>query len=404
MAFVRFFSECPAPPNVGPPILEIYKKNIMPIRLTAATIIASKASVPASSGSRLKFSMSGKRPPDAQANAGKKPETPQSPARKLSRRDALKWLLGGTLAAALIGDEILDNRKIQDLEVRLSRLENADASQNQKLRTLENADILQARKLEQAETSGTQQAYRLTQLEASTITPNIIKDAVRTTVSIMGPDGNGAGIFISGDGYILTKAHVAAPESAMKKMRLSRKQAAARYTILPFAPWPGDSTGNSKHYTAELVKLKNGQWAWDPVQDLALLKITDKNRRIAHYIPPDRFRDTRKDPFSPGEPVVLVGQPLDYEDTVTAGKISHYLRLNTIEEPYPSAQMLFQLDAACNPGNSGGGVFDRQGRLAGIQDSKEEDGDGLCFASRPDIILGWLRDSGLPEALEGKTP
>jgi S1-C subfamily serine protease len=376
----------------------------MSIRFTPAAITVSHASVPGSSGSRLKFSMSRKHPSDAQANAGKNPETPRAPERNLSRRDALKWLVGGTLAAALIGDEILDNRKIRALETRISRLENADTSQNHKLRTLETADILHARNLERAEATDKQQAHRLAQLEATSIAPDVIRDVARTTVSIMGPDGNGAGVFISKDGYILTKAHVVAPEAAMKKMRLSRKDAATPYTILPFGTWPGDISGNPGHYTAELVKLKTGQWAWDPVQDLALLKITDKNHEISYYLSPDRFRDTRKEPFNPDEPVVLVGRPLGYEDTVTAGKISHYQRLNTREEPYPSTQILFQLDAACNPGNSGGGVFDRKGRLVGIQDSKEPDGDGLCFASRPDFILDWLRDSGLTGAVEGKTP
>ena len=82
-----------------------------------------------------------------------------------------------------------------------------------------------------------------------------------------------------------------------------------------------------------------------------------------------------------GEGVVIIGTPNGLKGTVTAGIVS---------QVYPNG--LIQLNAAVNPGNSGGPVFDMQGRVVGIATIKinrTPDGqpvDGLAMA----IPIRWL--------------
>jgi putative serine protease PepD len=84
-----------------------------------------------------------------------------------------------------------------------------------------------------------------------------------------------------------------------------------------------------------------------------------------------------------GEGVVVIGSPLGSKGTVTTGIVSQVLSDGAI-----------QLNASVNPGNSGGPVFDMQGRVFGIATrkyTKTPDGhsvDGLAIA----IPIRWLED------------
>lgn len=66
--------------------------------------------------------------------------------------------------------------------------------------------------------------------------------------------------------------------------------------------------------------------------------------------------ELRCDPLPVGEPVTVVGNPLGSKWTVTRGYVAgfHHDGVHTL------------LDAALNPGNSGGPIFDSDGRVAGI--------------------------------------
>jgi S1-C subfamily serine protease len=66
-----------------------------------------------------------------------------------------------------------------------------------------------------------------------------------------------------------------------------------------------------------------------------------------------------------GDAVFPVGHPLGLRDTLTAGVVSALGR--SIEtEAGPRLKGLIQFDAAVNPGNSGGPLLDRDGRVVGI--------------------------------------
>ena len=82
-----------------------------------------------------------------------------------------------------------------------------------------------------------------------------------------------------------------------------------------------------------------------------------------------------------GEGVVIIGSPGGSKGSVTVGIVS---------QVYPNE--MIQLNASVNSGNSGGPVFDMQGRVFGIATQKVRefvDGqsvDGLAIA----IPIGWL--------------
>ena len=81
-----------------------------------------------------------------------------------------------------------------------------------------------------------------------------------------------------------------------------------------------------------------------------------------------------------GQPVVAIGNPLGrLGGTVTDGIISAKDRVISIDGEHMT---LLQTNAAVNPGNSGGGLFDAQARLVGVVNSKSSGSDveGLGFA------------------------
>ncbi len=93
----------------------------------------------------------------------------------------------------------------------------------------------------------------------------------------------------------------------------------------------------------------------DIASDLALLKI-DANRLIEV-----KFSDS--DMLQVGDVVLAVGNPYGFNNTVTSGIISGLNRANLGFDGYYD---FIQTDAAINLGNSGGGLFNLQGELIGI--------------------------------------
>lgn len=135
----------------------------------------------------------------------------------------------------------------------------------------------------------------------------------------------GSGFIISEDGYVVTNNHVI--------------QYADEIEVI--------MQDGSRH--AATVKGR------DPKTDLALLKI--KAKKALPYV---ELGDSDK--AKVGEWVVAVGNPFGLGGTVTAGIIS--ARGRDIQSgPFDD---YLQIDAPINRGNSGGPLFDSQGRVIGI--------------------------------------
>jgi serine protease Do len=92
-----------------------------------------------------------------------------------------------------------------------------------------------------------------------------------------------------------------------------------------------------------------------PAIDVALLKV-DAER----HLPTVAFADSEL--VRIGDRVLAIGNPLGFGETVTSGIVSA-LNRNTGESPYDD---FIQTDAAINHGNSGGPLFNSQGKVIGV--------------------------------------
>ncbi len=153
--------------------------------------------------------------------------------------------------------------------------------------------------------------------------------------------GQGSGFITSEDGYVLTNAHVVRGASEIRVILTDRRE-----------------------FTAELI----GE---DARADVALLKIDAEN------LPTVELGDS--DELRVGEWVLAIGKPFGFEHTATQGIISALSRSLPDENYVP----FIQTDVAVNPGNSGGPLFDEDGRVIGINSqiySRTGGYMGLSFA------------------------
>ena len=139
--------------------------------------------------------------------------------------------------------------------------------------------------------------------------------------------GTGTGFVISPDGEILTNNHVAGGGSQLT-VTLSDK----------------------KIYKARVL-------GYDSRNDLALIKI-DVGRKLSTL----RLGDS--DHLVVGQKVLAIGNPFQFEGTLTTGIVSSLDR--TIETEERKLDGMIQTDAAINPGNSGGPLLDSHGNVIGI--------------------------------------
>jgi serine protease Do len=139
------------------------------------------------------------------------------------------------------------------------------------------------------------------------------------------------------------------------------------------------------------TRLKASVLASAAQSDVALLKVN-----AGKAVPTVTFGDSNG--MRPGDPVFIIGNPFGLGSTVTAGIISALDR-NTVESQSGS---FFQIDAALNPGNSGGPVFNKDGAVVGVSTALVTSGNesgsvGLGLAIPGNdvrFIVDRLRDHG----------
>ncbi|MBU6363142.1 MAG: trypsin-like peptidase domain-containing protein [Acidobacteria bacterium] len=167
-----------------------------------------------------------------------------------------------------------------------------------------------------------------------------------------GDGGLGSGFLIDRDGHILTNAHV--------------------------VDGSDDTTVTFSDGTVEKARILGV----DKSTDLAVIKIAT----VPAGIRPVPLGSSSG--LVVGQEVVAIGNPYGLERTATTGIVSALER--TIESPNGFAiQNAIQTDAAINQGNSGGPLFDRAGRVVGMnsQMASQNGGNvGLGFAVPIDTI------------------
>ncbi len=168
---------------------------------------------------------------------------------------------------------------------------------------------------------------------------------VKTAPSVVAVEqgsGQGTGVVIAGDGYVLTNSHVVRGDRQATRVRLP--------------------TGDE--LSAELV-------GDDPESDLAVLRVSGPR------LTPLALHESRR--LRVGQLVVAIGNPLRFEGSVTLGVVSALERAL----PGPRGTLfegLVQTDAAINPGNSGGPLLDADGAVVGINTAVIPHARGMGFA------------------------
>lgn len=170
---------------------------------------------------------------------------------------------------------------------------------------------------------------------------------VPSTVPSASPEAGGSlgsGVVIDTQGDILTALHVVADANAIQ---------------VTFA----DGT-----VSQALITTK------DPEHDIAVLRPVQPPATIVPA--------TLGDPNPPiGSDAFAVGNPFGLDGSITAGVVSALGRSFQPATGGPVLHDLIQIDAAVNPGNSGGPLVDRHGRVMGIV-------TGLINPSRQDVFIG----------------
>ncbi|MFZ0791657.1 MAG: trypsin-like peptidase domain-containing protein [Chromatiaceae bacterium] len=171
--------------------------------------------------------------------------------------------------------------------------------------------------------------------------------------------GTGSGFVFTPDGFLLTNSHVVHD---------------AKEVIAAFA--------DGAEHRARLI----GE---DPSTDTAVLRLEGSSP------PALSLGDSRR--LHPGQIAIAVGSPLGFEFTVTAGIVSALGR----SLPGFGGDMIedvIQIDAALNPGNSGGPLLDSAGRVIGVNTAAIPSAHG-GQGCRPNVGVA---TAGLPQRRGGQ--
>jgi len=179
--------------------------------------------------------------------------------------------------------------------------------------------------------------------------------------------GAGSGFLISQDGLIITNKHVASAGT----------EGQSEYKI---------TLNSGKQYYAQLIGT-------DPVNDLAILKIFDKN------LPYLELGDSNN--LQVGTSVIAIGNALGrYDNSATKGIVSglgRSLSASGLNGETENLDNVIQTDAQINFGNSGGPLINLEGKVVGINVAKDEGGESIGFAipiNEAKPVVTSARDSG----------
>src|ERR1700677_3555788 len=153
----------------------------------------------------------------------------------------------------------------------------------------------------------------------------------------------GSGVVFTGDGFLLTNAHVVG--QADGGTAAFQDGTEARFTVV----------------------------GADPLSDLAVLHATAPV--------PEPAELGEADELVVGQLVVAVGNPLGLAGSVTAGVVSALGRSLPTRDSHGAARLVedvIQTDAALNPGNSGGALADAGARVIGINTAVAGVGLGMA--------------------------
>jgi serine protease Do len=160
--------------------------------------------------------------------------------------------------------------------------------------------------------------------------------------------GGGTAFFVSADGLLMTNKHVVSDEKA-------------EYTIL---------LNDGTRLSARVAAL-------DPVNDIALLKVSGKDFTALPI--------AQNDDIQLGQTAITIGNALgEFRNTVSVGVVSGLQRSITAGDAGGGGSerldQIIQTDAAINSGNSGGPLLSSNGEVIGMNTAVSSVGQNIGFA------------------------
>ena len=183
--------------------------------------------------------------------------------------------------------------------------------------------------------SGSAKAKSGTAVDWTAVAKEVSDSVVAIDVATSDGEAKGSGVVISDKGYIATNNHVI---SGAQQIQVTLASGAV--------------------YSAKVVGT-------DTTTDLAVIKLDNppSDLKVAEFADSDNL--------AVGEAVMAIGNPLGYDDTATVGIVSALNRPVTVSDDNNNdiVTNAVQIDAAVNPGNSGGPTFNAAGQVIGINSS-----------------------------------
>jgi S1-C subfamily serine protease len=178
---------------------------------------------------------------------------------------------------------------------------------------------------------------------------DLVERAAPAVVGVEHRRGQGSGVVLAEDGFVLTNAHVASPPGPLR-IRVSGSRAVR-----------GELVGRDERTDLAVVRADSTA--------LPALALSERRLRV-------------------GELVLAIGNPLGFERSVSVGVVSA-LHRNLAAPNGGVLEGLVQTDAAVNPGNSGGPLLDAHGAVVGITTAMLPWASGIGFAV-PAHTAGWV--------------
>ncbi len=259
-----------------------------------------------------------------------------------------KWVIGGfsslviiyIIVSAILLNGIIVKQTINHHQLQ-NEIEELKIDTSTKINELSNT-LLETK----TEVKKSKKDISLLKASASEGFSDIIEESIESVVTIKTDFGQGTGFVIQKEGFIITNAHVLTDYTgylAPKINALTYKQESL----------PANFIG----YNAKL--------------DLALLKVDETF---------DALELENSEEIKIGEKVIAIGNPLGLQFSVSEGIVSavHRRGLNNLEA-------YIQTDTALNPGNSGGPLINKEGKVIGINNFKVG-GENLGFALESNYV------------------
>ncbi len=199
---------------------------------------------------------------------------------------------------------------------------------------------------------------------AEKLTPKVASLRVPRSSQNRAGESLGSGVVFTGDGFLLTNAHVVGRSSG--------------------------GTASFSDGTSAPFRVVGA----DPLSDLAVLR--------ANGPTPEPAELGEADQLVVGQLVVAVGNPLGLAGSVTAGVVSALGR--SLPARGRVIEDVIQTDAALNPGNSGGALADAEARVVGINTAVAGVGLGMAVPVNDTtrrIISALMRDGRVRRAYLG---